>query len=342
MSASDPSTPKPENLYLHGGNLLLARQAYPKAPEPWIDLSTGINPICYPIPSLSAASWTRLPEENAVLALESIAASAYGARSAALTVAAPGTQALIELLPRLFPAKRVGILGFTYSEHAICWRRAGAVVETVAHLADLVSYDVAILVNPNNPDGRYVPVPDVLTLAEAMAARGGRLIIDEAFVDVLFEGASLVPYLPEAGAIVLRSFGKTYGLAGVRLGFAIAGLEDAALIRAAMGLWAVSGLALEVGSQALDDREWLKQTRESLISNAVRLDGLLRKAGLKGVGGTPLYRLVSTDDAALWFNRFAEAGILVRAFRDKPQWLRVGLPGDADEWALLEQRLTTL
>jgi len=334
--------PSSESLYIHGGKLAVARLAFPDAPEPWIDLSTGINPMCYPIPTLSAASWTRLPEENALLALERIAASAYGARSVASIVVAPGTQALIELLPRLFPAKRVGILGFTYTEHAACWRQAGAVVETVEQLADLVAYDVAILVNPNNPDGRYVPVPDVLTLAEAMAERGGRLIVDEAFVDVLFEGASLVPYLPDTGAIVLRSFGKTYGLAGVRLGFALAGLADAALIRDAIGLWAVSGMALELGSKALGDREWLKQTRESLIGNAVRLDGLLRKAGLDGVGGTPLYRLVSSDDAALWFKRFSEAGILVRAFRDKATWLRVGLPGDADEWTLLEQRLKTL
>jgi len=320
----------------------VARLAFPDAPEPWIDLSTGINPISYPIPNLSAASWTRLPEENAVFALETIAKAAYGARRVESVVAAPGTQVLIERLPSLFPAQRVGILGFTYTEHATCWRKAGALVETVERVADLAGYDVAIIVNPNNPDGRYVSVNELLTLAGEMAARGGRLIVDEAFVDVLYEGASLAPYLPERGAIILRSFGKTYGLAGVRLGFAIAGLEDAELIRQAIGLWAVSGLAIEVGSKALDDRAWLDATRESLITKAVRLDTMLRQIGLTVEGGTPLYRLVSSDRAADYFRRFAESGILVRAFKDRPNWLRLGLPGDADEWALLEKRLRTL
>ena len=257
-------------------------------------------------------------------------------------VAAPGSQALIEALPRLFPAKRVGILGFTYTEHATCWRRAGAVVETVERVEALLGFDVAIIVNPNNPDGRYVSVNELLTLAEKMAARGGRLIVDEAFVDVLDEGASLVPYLPERGAIILRSFGKTYGLAGVRLGFAVAGVEDAAMIRQAMGLWAISGVAIEVGCKALDDRAWLVKTREQLITKAVRLDRMLQQAGLTVEGGTPLYRLVSSDQAAYTFKRFLEAGILVRAFRDRPHWLRLGLPGDADEWALLEKRLKNL
>ena len=342
MSASDPSTASSDSLYIHGGNLAIARLAYAQAPEPWIDLSTGINPICYPVPNLSAASWTRLPEENAVFALETIAASAYGARKGAQVVAAPGTQALIEALPRLFEAKRVGILGFTYTEHASCWRHAGALVETVASVEALSGFDVAIIVNPNNPDGRYVSVNELLTLSETLAARGGRLIVDEAFVDVMYEGASFAPYLPGRGAIILRSFGKTYGLAGVRLGFAIAGLEDAALIRQAMGLWAVSGVAIEVGGKALDDRAWLDATREQLIIKAVRLDTMMRQIGLTVEGGTPLYRLLSSDRASDYFKRFCEAGILVRAFRDKPNWLRVGLPGDANEWALLEKRLKNL
>lgn len=320
----------------------MARLAYPHAPEPWIDLSTGINPTPYPVPPLSAASWTRLPEENAVLALESVAATAYGARRVESVVAAPGTQSLIELLPRLFPAKRVGILGFTYSEHATCWRRAGAVVETVASVEALGGFDMAVIVNPNNPDGRCVTVKELLALAKGMAERGGRLIVDEAFVDVMAEGASLVPYLPERGAIILRSFGKTYGLAGVRLGFAVAGLDDAALIRQAIGLWAVSGVALEAGNYALVDRAWLEATRVRLIYKAAQLDAMLQQIGLTVEGGTPLYRLVSSDHASDYFKKLCEAGILVRAFRDRPHWLRFGLPGDAGEWALLEKRLRTV
>ncbi len=327
---------------MHGGNLAAARLAYPDAPEPWLDLSTGINPVAFPIPSVSAASWARLPEENAVRGLERIAASAYGARVGAEVVAAPGTQALIELLPRLFPAKRVGILGFTYAEHALCWRKAGAVVETVEEVAALEAFDVAVIVNPNNPDGRMVAPDQLLALARVLHTKGGRLIVDEAFVDVLPEGMSLAGSLPDQGVIVLRSFGKTYGLAGLRLGFALAGASDAAVIRSALGPWAVSGPAIEIGGYALADRAWLEATRAHLIKKAARLDGVLQQIGLTVEGGMPLFRLVSSDRAADYFKRFSEAGILVRAFRERPNWLRVGLPGDADEWTLLETRLRTL
>jgi cobalamin biosynthesis protein CobC len=335
-------TEAPESLFIHGGNLAVAKKAFPDAPLPWIDLSTGINPIAYPVGSFSPASLQRLPEENAVLALETAACEAYGGTDPAAIVAANGTQALIELLPRLFPARRVGILGFTYAEHEKMWRRAGAEVETVSDIEALSAFDCAVIVNPNNPDGRFVPVADLRLLAERMARRGGRLIVDEAFVDVLYDGSSLIPYLPESGAIVLRSFGKTYGLAGVRLGFAAAGAEDAAALRDALGLWSLSGPALDIGYRALQDKAWLSKTRERLIGDAVRLDRTLSRIGLKVEGGTPLFRLASSPRAELIFRHLAEAGILVRAFKAKPEWLRVGLPGDADEWALFEERVRTL
>lgn len=333
------SAPASESLFIHGGNLAAARLAFPNSPEPWIDLSTGINPIAYPVPEVSAASWARLPEENALHLLERTAALAYGISPDVQMVAAPGTQVLIELLPRLFPAKRVGILGFTYAEHAKCWRAAGAEVTTVEHLDDLQGFDVAIVVNPNNPDGRLIPASDLRTLAETMADAGRRLIVDEAFIDVMFPGTSLAPYLAAKGTLLLRSFGKTYGLAGLRLGFAVAGHEDAALIRQAVGLWAISGPAIAIGSKALDDQAWLEATRERLISDAVRLDSVLQKKGWTVVGGTPLYRLVACDDAASIFQRLAEAGILVRAFRDRPHWLRFGLPGIGSEWMAFAERM---
>jgi cobalamin biosynthesis protein CobC len=338
IQAPKDNRPVSDPLQFHGGNLAIARARYPDAPDPWIDLSTGINPFSYPIPDVSAASWARLPEEFAVSLLENAAAEAYAVRRERAVVAAPGSQALIELLPRAFSARRVGIFGFTYAEHERVWRDAGCVVETVDHLSALEAYDIGIVVNPNNPDGRLVPTTDLLVLAEAMGRLGSRLIVDEAFVDVLFEGASLAPYLPDKGAIILRSFGKTYGLAGLRLGFAIAGREDEARLREALGLWAISGPAIEIGMTALRDHEWLKMTRERLIDKAARLDLWLHKQGLTVKGGTPLYRFVVTDDARRQFERFAKAGVLVRAFRDQPHWLRIGLPAERHGWDVLHAR----
>ena len=328
-----------ERLLQHGGNLAAARRLFPGAPEPWIDLSTGINARAYPVGQVSAASWRRLPEENETASLEAAAGRAYRAPKGAQVIAAPGTQALIGLLPLLFPAKRVGILDFTYSEHDLCWRGAGAQVETVGSLDTLAAFDYAVIVNPNNPDGRLVAPEALLALANQMAAKNGRLIVDEAFVDLLPEGASVAPLLPEAGLIVLRSFGKTWGLAGLRLGFALAGARDGALIRRALGPWPVSGAAIEIGLRALGDDAWLSATRAQALHDATRLDALLQAAGFQPAGGTPLFRWARCADAHGAFHALAERGVLARAFASQPHALRFGVPADEETWRLLAGRL---
>lgn len=328
-----------ERLLQHGGNLAAARRLFPGAPEPWIDLSTGINARAYPVGEISAASWRRLPEENATAALEAAAGRAYRAPEQAQVIAAPGTQALIGLLPLLFPARRVGILDFTYSEHDLCWRGAGARVETVGSLDALAAFDCAVVVNPNNPDGRLVAPEALLGLANQLAARGGRLIVDEAFVDLLPEGASVAPLLPDAGLIVLRSFGKTFGLAGLRLGFALAGAQDGALIRRALGPWPVSGPAIEIAVGALEDTAWLEAARTKAREDAMRLDALLQAAGFQPAGGTPLFRWATCANAHGAFHALAERGVLARAFASQHHALRFGVPADEETWRLLAQRL---
>jgi cobalamin biosynthetic protein CobC len=318
-------------LAYHGGGLDAARRRFPTAPEPWLDLSTGINPIPYPIGALSEAAWTRLPEAGAIAALEAAAAQAYGLGADAAIVAAPGTQALIQFLPRLIPAKKVAILGFTYGEHGLVWRASGAEVTICDDLESPAQADVAVVVNPNNPDGRRVAAPDLLALARKMATQGKNLIVDEAFIDVLPPEASLAPHLPQPGLVVLRSFGKTYGLAGLRLGFALGGAEIVEKWRAALGPWAVSGAAVEIGQRAFADAAWLAASAARLDADGARLDALLRRAGFEMIGGTPLFRLTRHKQAPAFFARLGAAGILTRPFAAQAEWLRFGVPhGDAD------------
>jgi cobalamin biosynthetic protein CobC len=323
----------------HGGNINAARHLFPDAPEPWIDLSTGINPVPYPVCELPASAWSRLPEPADLAALEQAARSAYAATQAAGIVAAPGTQALIQWLPRLLPARRVGVLGFTYQEHAICWRDAGAEVSTVGAVADLAGCDVGIVVNPNNPDGRTIHPAELAQVAGALVHRGGRLIIDEAFIDLTGPEASMVPRIPAPGAIVLRSFGKTYGLAGLRLGFAVASQDDCALLRRAIGPWAVSGPAIEIARRALADDAWRARTGLRLHAEAARLDILLRRAGFEVPGGTLLFRLARHGQAGAAFEHLCQSGILARPFQAKPDWLRFGIPHSPAEWQRLEAAL---
>ena len=326
-------------LAYHGGGLAAARRRFPEAPEPWVDLSTGINALPYPIGALSAAAFSRLPEASSIAALEAAAARSFGLGAAAETIAAPGTQSLIQILPRLLPARTVAILGFTYAEHEHVWAASGAEVKTRQNLEELAAAEVAIVVNPNNPDGRLVCVEDLLALARKMAAQGKTLIVDEAFVDFLPPDASLAPHLPAPGLIVLRSFGKTFGLAGLRLGFALCGPEMAARLRGALGPWAVSGAAVEIGARAYADREWLIQSAARLDIFSARLDLLLRDAGLEILGGTPLFRLARHAQAATLFQRLGAGGVLVRPFAAKLEWLRFGIPQEEQEFMRLAKIL---
>ena len=326
-------------LAYHGGGLAAARRRFPEAPEPWLDLSTGINALPYPVGALSAAAFSRLPEASSIAALEAAAARSFGLGAAAETIAAPGTQSLIQILPRLLPARTVAILGFTYAEHEHVWAASGAEVKTRQNLEELAAAEVAIVVNPNNPDGRLVCVEDLLALARKMAAQGKTLIVDEAFVDFLPPDASLAPHLPAPGLIVLRSFGKTFGLAGLRLGFALCDPEMAARLRGALGPWAVSGAAVEIGARAYADREWLIQSAARLDIFSARLDLLLRDAGLEILGGTPLFRLARHAQAATLFHRLGAGGVLVRPFAAKLEWLRFGIPQEEQEFMRLAKIL---
>ncbi len=331
-------TPAPAAPILHGGRLDAARRAFPQAPLPWVDLSTGVSPRPYPAPELPASAWTRLPDEGAFAAAEAAAARAYGAPAHLDIIAGAGTQAFIQLLPRLFPARRVGVLGFAYAEHAAAWRASGAQIFTAESLDALAAAEAAIVVNPNNPDGRLSSPQDLAALARHLAARGGLLIVDEAFVDFTPQ-ASVLPHAPERGLIVLRSFGKAYGLPGARLGFALCGRDLAASLRAALGPWSVSGPALALGAAALADADWRAARAAELGQDAARLDALLRAAGFEIIGGTALFRLAAHESAGLWFERLARRGVLTRSFAERPHWLRFGLPADAQEWGRLAAAL---
>ena len=296
----------------HGGDLSLARKAFPAAPEPWLDLSTGVSPYSYPFCAPPPESWTRLPAGAELAALEGAAAASWGLAPESRVVAAPGTQAIISWLPHLFPARRVGVLGFSYFEHARVWAASGAAVSTVDDVGQLEDKDVAVIVNPNNPDGRIVAPDRLGALADTLQRRGKLLVVDEAFADFLPSGVG------PPRALVLRSFGKAYGLPGLRLGFAIAPADVARKLRAALGCWPVSGAAIAIGVEALCDSAWLAATREKLAADAAALDAILTAAGFAALGGTPLFRLAAAARRAAPVSGAGRGGDLGAAFRSAP------------------------
>ena len=326
---------------LHGGDLNAARRLFPGAPEPFIDLSTGINPNPYPLPRFSADLFARLPQPAANVAVAAAAARAYGAHSADLVVPAPGTQILLPLVAGLVRPCRAAIVAPTYAEHARAAAFAGHEVDAVREIDACRGAGLVILGNPNNPDGSLHARAALLDLAKDLRGRGGLLVVDEAFMDVEPPGASLAAEVWREDIVVLRSFGKFFGLAGLRLGFALAAPATAQRLSAALGPWAVSGPALAIGAKALADTAWRQRTRRRLEKAAKRLDRILGNLGLDIVGGTSLVRLARTAEAGALFRHLGRAGILVRAFPDNPDWLRFGLPANKREWQRLDDSMAS-
>jgi cobalamin biosynthetic protein CobC len=324
---------------VHGGDLDAARKLFPGAPEPFLDLSTGINPNPYPVRQLPSDVFAKLPQPEAVARLAGVAAKAYGAPSTAHVVASTGSQTLVAQASFLLARGRAAVLAPTYAEHGRVAELAGHNVVEVAEVEQLADARIAIVVNPNNPDGRIVAKDALLSLADRLRRRGGLLLVDEAFMDVGPDGASLGDQVECGNIVVLRSFGKFYGLAGLRLSFAIAAPAIAARLAASLGPWPVSSAAIAIGTAALADVAWREAARNSLAGAAGRLDSLLAGAGLSVIGGTSLFRLVRTAEAARLFHSLGQAGILVRRFSEHPSWLRFGLPGGEPEWQRLASAL---
>jgi cobalamin biosynthetic protein CobC len=317
----------------HGGNLDVAQQRFGGAADDWIDLSTGINRVPYPDVDVEPRQWSALPSRSEIESLHTAARQAYA--TDAPIVAMGGAQAAIQLLPQLAPQGWARILAPTYNEYAAVLSAAGWDVAEVSDLAALAGADLAVVVNPNNPDGRHHERRELL----ALLPRVGRLVIDESFADAVPD-LSLTREAGRAGLLILRSFGKFYGLAGLRLGFAIGSEPDIAALAAMAGPWPVSGAAIAIGRRALRDHDWAKATAARLADDCVRLDAAVRSQGWALVGGTLLFRLYETGDALAAQDKLARGLIWSRVFQQKPGWLRLGLPGSEAEWTRLSTALS--
>ena len=318
----------------HGGRLAEARAAFGDGGKPWLDLSTGINPQPWPGVEGLAIDWARLPDEGALRALEATAAKYFGV-DRDYVAALPGTEIGLRLLGTLLPGP-ARYLAPTYRTHAEMI--AGSLpVNTLTDVSD----GTVIVANPNNPDGHILSAHDFLAAHDRLRARGGWLVVDEAFADAVTDApVGVAPHVADdARLIVFRSFGKFFGLAGVRLGFVIAPRAVIAQVRARLGAWPVSAAAIAIGTAAYRDADWIVAMRERLARDAADLDAMLLRRGLVPIGSCPLFRLIDVADAGATFAQLARHAILTRPFDYDPHWLRLGLPGSAEALERLDRAL---
>lgn len=317
----------------HGGNIDWAIAHFGGDPSRWIDLSTGINRVPYPMPAVSPSASQALPTRASIEALIATAGRAYRWSGSILPMA--GAQAAIQLLPRLITPGTARVLAPTYNEHAACLLAAGWQVEEVATLRDLAGADLAVVVNPNNPDGQSFAPTDLIDLADQV----GHLVVDESFADPRPDlSLTSIETHPE-NLYILRSFGKFYGLAGLRLGFVLSSAANVAKLAEISGPWPISGIAIEVGQKALSDDAWAQETITRLRTETSEIDDMAKGKGWALVGGTELFRLYQTPNAKEAQEHLARHHIWSRIFPWSPSFIRLGLPGSPSEWARLQEAM---
>ncbi len=326
------------NPLLHGGDLEAFGRQNPEALRPLIDLSTGINPRAYEV-SIDKDWLARLPGRADEEACRAAFATCTGVEQELVHVL-PGTQAIISGLPHQFREKRVAVLSPTYGEHEASWRAAGHTVSTYPPSEILTAdADVIVVTNPNNPDGHIFEEAALHACRARQQARDGWLIVDEAFIDCMPE-LSVAKEVKRDGLLVLRSFGKFFGLAGLRLGFLLAPENIAAPLAQRLGPWSASTPALRVAAKAYGDVNWIEETRLQLNQQMDRLlERVVPRCG-REVGRTPLFALLKVENSEGLARHLADHGIFIRTFPNMPNYLRFGLPGEPWAWDRLETALT--
>ncbi len=327
----------------HGGDLTQAIERFGGTRTDWLDLSTGINPHAYPLPdALASNAWTALPSQGEEERLISAARQAYGVPGHLHIAAAPGTQLLLSLLPSVLPEGPVALTSPSYESHKAVWiREERDPVEISSIYAVPEDAKIVVLVNPNNPDGQLVDVKSLLDIARTLTRRGGFLVVDEAFADVV-PGSSLLPHITDENVLVLRSFGKFFGLAGLRLGFAAGPKAVTDKIAGVLESWSLSGPAIEIGTAALRDKSWQDRMTGQLVDEMADLTLCLSQYGLSVFGGTPLFALAGLRNPKALHESLARRHIWTRVFDYAPTWIRFGLPGGAENLERLSSALAEI
>ncbi len=348
MSSTTINSKLQASALLHGGDVETASDVFGIPVGDWIDLSTGISPFAYPNTQISPAALTCMPYQTKSFerASSKYYALANNAEVPALA-ACNGSQQVISMLPQVLAQLPVLLPNIGYAEHTEAWRQAGAEINVYNALDAQQAIDEielqlsnnnachVVVINPNNPSGITFSAERLLGWARRLQGNA-KLIIDEAFIDVAPEQSVLNGYY-HANMVVLRSFGKFFGLPGLRLGFVFATDDIGKRIKSNIGLWDINGPAQEIAVGAFDDVVWQRKTREAL-HDAAAFNEALWQPLLQHIAsqGHPYAAQQCTlfssyylplSLAQTWYAYFASHGVLLRLIKahDSQAFIRVGL-----------------
>ncbi|MBX7145921.1 MAG: aminotransferase class I/II-fold pyridoxal phosphate-dependent enzyme [Alphaproteobacteria bacterium] len=311
----------------HGGDLIYAKNYFGEPNHPWVDLSTGINPRSYPFSFIKNEKYQKLPSQNDISKLLEIARNYYQTPDQVDIIAGPGSQFFLQTLPLFLQEyKNISILTPTYNEYAKCWGSKNSKITYVKKITELKrDQQILIICNPNNPNGAIIDHNVILDTAQFLKKNKGILIIDEAFVDPIPE-YSIVPLLHHSNIIVLKSFGKFFGLAGLRLGFMISAHPVIQQINHFLGPWPISHPAIEIGIKAFNDKVWINKTKNWLQITSKKIHSVFQTYNFKQYKGTALFTFINDSRAFSLYQCLGKKGIYTRIYKENPSWIRIGMP----------------
>jgi cobalamin biosynthetic protein CobC len=329
----------------HGGQLENIKRAYPNQALPWIDLSTGISPYAYTVSDndIRTIDLKCLPQDHNCLT--QAAYEYYGTKQLSVI---PGSMWAIQMLPviRKLTAndpRPVLLPRQGFNEHGKAWTGQGYNIETYERLPTLDQLNraqVCIVINPNNPTGSLIEMAELTGILNILSASNAWLIVDEAFIDPYQNlKYSMSSQTNKEGLIVLRSFGKFFGLAGLRLGAILANKEIQIQVSMMLNNWSLSNVSQAIGQKAWQDKAWQAETKDKLIISGERLQTLFTKLNYKTVG-TVFFQTLYMANAKEFYQYLLSSGIYTR-FLDKQDGVRFGLPSLESQWERLELVITS-
>ncbi len=235
---------------------------------------------------------------------------------------------------------RVLVVGPTFGEYARACRVVGAEVEetraseedgfrvdpaAVCHALKRARPKLAFLCNPNNPTGQMLPASGVARLLES--CRQTLLVVDEAYLPFCESPPDLRPLLSSGRLLLLRSMTKDHGLAGVRLGYAIAPPEIVGWLRRVRPPWTVNAVAQKAGLAALREVAHVNEARRVVAESRQYLTGRLSALGLTVVPSVANFLLVRVGQGGSFRDALLAHGICVRdcASFGLPAYVRIGI-----------------
>ena len=248
------------------------------------------------------------------------AAAAYAGVSPEQIVPGTGADGLIGLAARTFlgPGRRACVKRPTYPLYAIASGVEGAEVVDDPATADLVW-----VCNPNNPTGELVEPEEIAALARSLP--DAAVVVDEAYLE--YGGKSVVPLIAEAPNLVaLRTLSKAFGLAALRIGYAVASPEIARELDRRRDPAPIAAPAARIGAAALREP---RLDVEETVAERERIRAALSAAGFDCPPSHANFVLVRVDGAAEVADRLEAQGLVVRRFPDAIR-ITVRLPAEND------------